>query len=332
MHRLIWIGWNVNERRLRAGWRVVIYTILWVFTPDLFLLAGKRLTFWLLQQDKLEKFSSDILHALLTLLAVLIMTWLVVRWLDRRTMASLGLRFHRQWWLDFGFGLWLGAFLMTLIFVVEWWAGWIVITDVLHVTTSLPFAIAILGPLFIFLVISITEELLTRGYQLRNLAEGLHGSFTPKTAVLLSWLISSIIFGLIHLFNPHASWISTVILSLIGAFWGLGYVLTQSLAMPIGCHLTWNFFLGNVYGFPVSGNVFPAATFVAIEQRGPVLWTGGAFGPEAGLLCLFALAIGVPLTVLWVYHQYGMIRIQTKIAIYEMVKKNSRKELRGNRI
>jgi len=45
-----------------------------------------------------------------------------------------------------------------------------------------------------------------------------------------------------------------------------------------------------VFGFPVSG--LPFYTLPRISVSGPALWTGGAFGPEAGLLLIPALAIG----------------------------------------
>ena len=43
-------------------------------------------------------------------------------------------------------------------------------------------------------------------------------------------------------------------------------------------------------GFPVSGIAMPGAVTTAIA--GPSLWTGGSFGPEAGLLGVLACAAG----------------------------------------
>jgi uncharacterized protein len=93
-------------------------------------------------------------------------------------------------------------------------------------------------------------------------------------------------------------------------------VLTGRLGLPIGIHITWNFFQGNVFGFPVSGNVFQAATFLAINQTGPRLWTGGAFGPEAGLIGLIAISLGSVLTVIWVQARYHRVRLYTPLAVY----------------
>jgi hypothetical protein len=50
-------------------------------------------------------------------------------------------------------------------------------------------------------------------------------------------------------------------------------------------------------GFPVSG----LGNFHLIQTtiRGPELWTGGAFGPEAGLVLLAGLTLGVALVYLY---------------------------------
>jgi hypothetical protein len=101
---------------------------------------------------------------------------------------------------------------------------------------------------------------------------------------------------------------------LAGVFLGLAYVLTGELAIPIGLHITWNFFQGNVFGFPVSGGDFSQATFIAIEQGGPDVWTGGAFGPEAGLMGIVAMLVGSGLIVLWVRWRRGSVGLHLPLA------------------
>jgi len=97
---------------------------------------------------------------------------------------------------------------------------------------------------------------------------------------------------------------------------GIAYALTGRLALPVGVHIAWNFFQGNVFGFPVSGTTFPAetVTFFSIQQTGPELWTGGAFGPEGGLLGLFAIVAGILLILAWTRFRQGEIKLDTQLA------------------
>ena len=253
------------------------------------------------------------------LILVIGVTILVATRIDRRPIVALGLQFDATWWSDFIFGLLLGAFLMTVVFLTEWMLGWVAVTGIFF--TGLPqssFTLAIWQPTILFIVVGINEELLSRGYQLRNLAEGFAFPIITRTgAVLLAWFISSILFGLLHIFNPNSSWTSTAGLMLAGLCLGLGYILTGRLGIPIGLHITWNFFQGNVYGFPVSGNNLSRTTFIQIEQFGPSLWTGGKFGPEAGLLGIFALILGGLFTIVWVRWRYGQLALDLSLADYQ---------------
>jgi len=114
--------------------------------------------------------------------------------------------------------------------------------------------------------------------------------------------------------NPNVSQIATVNIALWGFLFGIAFILSGSLAIPIGIHITWNLFQGNVFGFPVSGVTFPAeaVTFISIEQRGPELWTGGTFGPEAGLLCSLALIVGIILILGLVRFRQGNLELRIK--------------------
>jgi len=242
-------------------------------------------------------------------LLLTISIWLAGRFLDRRRFVDFGLHFNQRWWKDFGFGLSLGAGLMAFIFLVELAADWVSVKGTFVTqNTETPFLSAILIPLIIFLAVGFYEELFSRGYHLTNLAEGLSGGFIkPRTAILLATLLSSAVFAFLHASNPHASLASTLNIGLAGIFLAAGYVLTGQLAIPISLHISWNFFQGNVFGFPVSGGDFRSATFIQIQQGGPDLWTGGLFGPEAGLLGTGAMILGIIITLIWIRKQYGNI-------------------------
>lgn len=242
------------------------------------------------------------LFTTLTLISTLLTLVLMARWIDRRPFWEYTGRINAQWWLDLAAGLLLGVLLMALIFIVELLLGWVTVTGTFVNGSIEPFVLSITLPLITFLAVGIYEELIIRGYLLTNLAEGLHGArIGAQGATLIAWVISSVVFGILHALNPNATLISTFNLMLAGLFLGLAYILTGSLALPIGLHITWNFAQGNLFGFPVSGNTGNTATFIAIEQGGPDLITGGAFGPEAGLIGIAAMLLGSGLIGAYVY-------------------------------
>ncbi|HMB50011.1 MAG TPA: CPBP family intramembrane glutamic endopeptidase, partial [Natronoarchaeum rubrum] len=224
---------------------------------------------------------------------------------------DFGFRLDRDWWLDFVFGLALGVGLMTLVFLVELAAGWVRVTGTLRASAGASVPVALAGAVVLFVAVSIGEELLLRGYLLTNLAEGLRG-LGPAVAVALATLLSSAVFGLLHVGNPSATLVSTTNVALAGVVLAAGYVLTGELGVPVGFHLTWNFFQGPVYGFPVSGTS-PGVAVVAVAERGPDRWTGGAFGPEAGLLGVAALAVGLAGIAAWSRFRTGEVSLSPAV-------------------
>ena len=171
---------------------------------------------------------------------------------------------------------------------------------------------------FLFVCVGFSEELMYRGYHLTNIAEGFNFKATdPKYSIGIAVFLSSILFGVFHLGSPGANLISIFIIFLMAILLSFAYALTGRLAMPVGVHIAWNLFQGNIFGFPVSGTTFPAetATFFSIQQSGPDLWTGGAFGPEGGLLGVVAIIAGIFLIVVWIRFRYGIIKLYTPLAL-----------------
>ena len=323
------IFWNSEEGRIRALWRMAVQGIVFLVLYLGMQVVTGILTFAMMlsqpgalsDPDSIGRFTNPqaveqfmmnsplvyTVSGLTTLVAMFVSVWLAGRFLDRRRLADFGLRLDRDWWIDFAFGLALGGGLMLAIFLIELALGWVTVQGT-FVTRKpeTPFFLGIVPPLVFFLTVGFYEELFSRGYQLMNMAEGLRGILGSRGAILLAALISSLIFGVLHAANPNADWISTIGIIAAGlVLLGAGMLLTGELAIPIGVHITWNFFQGNVFGFPVSGIGFSWATFIQIEQGGPELWTGGAFGPEAGLIGLIGMVFGGLLTILWVRWRYG---------------------------
>ena len=311
--------------RPRALWRLIFQY--WTYRVALLLLTNLLVVAWLVPREAPSAGRIDasilsgspalpLIGSIAALIAVSLSVWLAGRLLDRRSFADFGFHLNGGWWLDLFFGMVLGALLMTAIFLIQLRLGWITVTGAFEsVLPGTPFALAVLLPAAVFLCTGVSEELLSRGYQLRNAAEGLNlPAVGPRNAVLLAWGLSSAFFGYLHANNPNATLSSTVNVALAGLMLGFGYVLTGELAIPIGLHITWNFFQGTVFGLPVSGLKPFGATFLSVEQDGPGLWTGGSFGPEGGLLGPAAMIAGGLLIALWVRLRSGKLAIHTPIA------------------
>jgi uncharacterized protein len=303
------------------------YSFYWVTTALFVNLLGVTWLLVLTGQQTLSPAGPDtsllvgspalsLFSAISILMGVLLSVWLAGRFLDRRAFADFGFHLNGGWWLDLFFGMTLGALLMTSIFLVELSLGWATVTGAFEtIEPGMPFALGMLLPVVVFWCTGVSEEMLFRGYELRNAAEGFnYPALGPRGAILAAWGLSSIIFGLHHLGNPNATPLSTFNIALAGLLLGLGYVLTGELAIPIGLHITWNYFQGNVYGLPVSGHQPLGAALLSVEQGGPRLWTGGAFGPEAGLLEPVAVLAGCLLIAVWVRLRRGKAAIHTPIA------------------
>lgn len=301
--------WNVNEQRLRAPWRLA--SLAFVGT------ALSRITAASLDAAGVPPLGVDApSRIILTLLLVLASVALVGHFGDRRTLGEFGLQLDRAWWADLGFGAALGALLMTGIFAAEWAAGWIRVTPGLAAGASPASLAAHLGPLaLLFVGVAVNEELIFRGYLLRVLAEGLRGRrLGARAAVVYAALLTASLFGVAHLGNPAATWSSALGITVAGLLLAGGYILTGRLGAPIGLHLTWNFFQGPVYGFSVSGFQSHRTTVWTIEQGGPELWTGGAFGPEAGLVGLAATVLGCVLLLAWFRWRTGTLAVYTALS------------------
>lgn len=320
------IFFNLTERRMRGGWRLAIQAMMYFAGVTLFQIIIGIVAGIYLMSTGANVQDPAVVNGLLnnppvrlsmqvgSLVIILASCFIAARKLDKRPFRAYGFHFNRQWWADMAFGLFLGAFLMLFIYLVERAAGWVAVSAA-PLDGSL--WTGILMYLAIYLCVGIAEELLSRGYQTRNLAEALHiGRISSKAALLLAYLGTSLFFGLLHASNPNATLTSTLCLVVAGLFLGLGYILTGELALPIGLHITWNFFQGNVFGFPVSG-MASVASFMQIEQGGPEVWTGGAFGPESGLVGLAAIALGAVLILGWVRLTRGRVALKESLAKYE---------------
>lgn len=318
MRRLRRYVWNRSERRLRAPWRLLVGTVfLFLVTIGTVLVVGP-----LAAVVGIELFAGfgpatqplvvNAVFGVVVTAALVPVGWV----LDRRRLADYGLAVDRQWLIDCGGGLLIGAGAITAVVGVGLAGDWIAVDGVgLSADTLGLFGLLVA----VFVVVGVYEELLVRGYLLTNLAEGFRW-FDPvdhRTAVVVATLLSSGVFGGLHLSNPNATLVSTAVISAAGVMLALGYLYTGALALPIGIHITWNVFQGLVYGLPVSGIELPVR-LVATTSREPTVVSGGAFGPEAGLLGLFGVAVAAFGVLVYSRSQYGTVSLDARLSVPQL--------------
>ena len=275
------IFFSPDEPRLRAGWRFLIQTILFFLFGTIVAILAASLGLDL---------GSLIFGNVLNFIAVTGSVFIARLWLDKMSFESLGLKLSQQALIDVLVGIGITVVQMGLIFVAMLALGWLRFEGFAWEFDPISTVITGVLTFFIgFIFVGWNEELLSRGYHLQTIASG--------TNLFWGVIISSAVFGLLHLANPSASWVSTAGIFFAGIFLAYGYIRTRQLWLPIGLHIGWNFCEGVVFGFPVSGLDIYALT--RIEVTGPEIWTGGPFGPEAGLIVLPALLVGALLIYLY---------------------------------
>ena len=150
---------------------------------------------------------------------------------------------------------------------------------------------------------AVGEEMLFRGVLYRWIDE--------RWGVVPALIVSSLLFGLIHLGNANATvWSSVAIAIEAGLLLGAAYKWSGTLWFPIGIHWTWNFVQGKVFGISVSGGGVNHSFWKA-ETSGPEIITGGAFGVEASIVMVI---LGVALSAIFLYLHY---RKKQNIESYE---------------
>ena len=196
------------------------------------------------------------------------------RWLEHRSLPEIGLPGH-HWSRQLLLGFLLGGSLMGAVIGVLALAGFYRITSIEPIDANRLFLF--LASFLLFLAAAVQEEVVFRGMIFRLLERTL-GSW-------IAVILSALSFGAIHLANPHATLISALaIIITAGVILAAIYLLTRSLWWVIGLHLGWNFFEGPIFGAQISGLTTPALFHASLT--GPQAWTGGAFGPEAGLVAI----------------------------------------------
>lgn len=223
------------------------------------------------------------------LFAALLASWIMTRRIEGRPMRTLGLRGGPSGLAQLGLGTLAGIALIGAAILAMALAGWIEWTPEPGEGSPIGAALRLAGLLF---GAAFVEELLFRGYPFQLLER----RFSPWIAIGAT----SIGFGALHGANPNVGPLALVNITIAGVLLAVAYWRTGSLWVATGVHLGWNWTMA-VTELSVSG--LPEFDVPGVDPTvsGPIVWTGGAFGPEGGLVITLVSLAGV----MWMWRLGG---------------------------
>ena len=175
-------------------------------------------------------------------------------------------------------GMGVGALLFGTTIGILWLLGYYDVVGVNKLAVIVPALITAVSA-------GVIEELLFRGIFFRIVEE--------RWGTWLALGTTSLFFGLVHLFNAHATLVAGIAIALeAGVLLGAAYIFTRRLWLAIGIHFGWNFVQGGIFGVAVSGN--EAQGLLLSTLTGPDILSGGQFGAEASIIAVVVcLAAGL---------------------------------------
>jgi len=191
--------------------------------------------------------------------------------IEKRSVASMGLR-KKNFFLEYLGGAAVGIITISLAAVIG------ILSGAYSFSIGQPKAWWILLFLLGFIVQGMSEEVLCRGYLLVSMSR--------KTPVIVCAILTSLMFALLHVFNPGFGFLPFINLFLSGLSFAFYFIKRGNIWGACAMHTFWNFYQGPIFGISVSGTgCTEHAVFntVAASAENMELWTGGAFGIEGGL-------------------------------------------------
>lgn len=284
----------------RPRWHPVVRAVLFLLAFAALQGAfGILIALVLLALGREPELSSGFLLAVynLTAIPLLGIAWLFTRFLDRRSLSSLGLR-----WPDGGKARARRQAAVVPLATLVLLGAWLLLLEPLPGADIRlgGWSEEVQGPpgpgadaarllllLLGFLVQGGVEELVVRGYIYRALKE--RWSWWEAAAA------ASLLFATLHAANPDFSWIAMLNTFLAGVLLALLVERSGSLWSATLAHGVWNFAVACVASLPISG--LRTFRLLDLAVQGPEALTGGGFGPEGSLLLsLMALPVAAALT------------------------------------
>ena len=287
------INSSKNKKKLPNFIWAIILSLIFMYGGSLMGSLATVPLFLALRNIPLFFNNKDLLSLLITLFSFAFISLLVffrVKVIEKRSFSSIG--FNKNNWLKkYSLGFLIGLAMMSIIVLILFPFGYITVEKNPIQPVGISAIASVLVILLGWIIQGATEEIVTRGWLLNVLS--------TKYNIGVGLLISSTLFGLMHLTNPNVNYIAVINIILVGLFYGLYVIKTNDLWAVCGMHSAWNFAQGNIFGFKVSGLDVSVGSLIDLNLVGSDFVTGGIFGPEAGITATFILlaSIGILLFI-----------------------------------
>ncbi len=273
-----------TDQKLRSGWRFALFVFGFVFLIFFFSATAMVVFPGLMQPDGTTSPANLLLSQIVMFLAALIMGLICTKAFDRMPFSALGLTIRRRSVSNLLLGSVIGAATVSLAAGLALLFG---STDFVisgSTASNILRSAAVAG--VVFLVGSVAEEVLFRGYMLQT--------FVRSHLKLFAILLTSILFASVHQGNPGANQLGWLNTFLAGIWFALAYLKTGELWFVTGLHFAWNWLQGSLFGIEVSGltDIAPHPILKEVET-GPAWVGGGSYGLEAGIVTTIAVSLSI---------------------------------------
>lgn len=284
-----------KEGKVRSGWKIaavlaifygsmlVLSIIIGIVVSGILMASGDlqagATAFSYTYTERGQKIMQNINLIMMFLQEIITIILPILAWkiTTKRKLSDMGFTPLKSDYKELIAGLIFGIVSISIVF------GAIVLSGQGEIATWKPhFTVSQLLYLLMFILVGFAEELLSRGYIMSVLRQ------TKSIAAIM--IIPSVIFALLHSTNSGIGIIPYINLTLVGILFSYMYLKSGNIWMPIGYHITWNYFQGNVFGFKVSGTEVEGMLSTTYTKDS--FLNGGAFGPEGGLFVTVILLIG----------------------------------------
>jgi len=206
-----------------------------------------------------------------------------VRYVDKRSISTLGLSYNGDSLTGVAYGAAIALGCVTVVFLAGVLMGFIEVRRSKMAEDCMSCLPMFLGGLIDFFTAAVFEEIIFRGYVFFLLYEA--------AGAQVAIVVSSVVFAVAHMVkHPSTPILYALNAFIFGALVAICRHFTGTLWLPIGLHFGWNVVSGPIFGLPYSGKPYDRGVVVS-DVSGPQWLTGGRYSLDAGVLGTLALMI-----------------------------------------